>query len=178
MSNTKQDRIIAECPEIKLEFFDSQWDSALIGYAERGGPGRYVLPVYGYQAMKALLKEKESNSKKIYALLHKTLSDPMPGRRPLVLTSCGGKALWKRISNMAYPRWEHLDKAIIGIGGSGFSQNGVCYNKSKCIEELRRITTPICENEIQEWLRLNKLIETIVHSSLGENTPWFITSVK
>jgi hypothetical protein len=180
MLSDKQKTIVEQCEDVSPnDFLDSYWDKALIGYAERGGPGRFVLPAYGYQAMKALLKDQEYTPKQVYALLYKTLSAPVLGKRPLVVTKYNGDTLWKKIRNEKYPIWENLDKAIIGIGSTSFGSQGVCYLKNKCIDILQNTSSSLSDDQWRNFLDTSyKLDNTIVAASLGEKSPWFVTLIK
>lgn len=180
MLSEKQKEVIEICSDVSPEdFLDSFWDPALIGYAERGGPGRFVLPAYGYQAMKALLKSKQYSPKQMYAMLYKTLSAPSLGKRPLIVTKYSNKALWHRIKTEAYPRWEHFDKAIIGIGSTNFGAQGICYLKNHCVDILKNISSASSEDPWRNFLDISyKIDNTIITASLGEKSPWFVTHIK
>lgn len=180
MLSDKQKNIVEQCEDVSPnDFLDEFWDPALIGYAERGGPGRFVLPAYGYQAMKALLKDKAYTPKQMYAILYKTLSKPTLGKRPLIVTKYNGSTLWNKIKEGEYPRWENLDKAIIGIGSTSFGAHGVCYLKNRCTEILQETSSSLSDNQWRNLLdTLYKLDNTIIAASLGEKSPWFVTSIK
>lgn len=180
MLSDKQKEVIEICEDVSPnDFLDSFWDPALLGYSERGGPGRFVLPAYGYQAMKALLKSKNYEPKQMYAILYKTLSSPSLGKRPLIVTKYNHKTLWKKIKDEAYPRWEHFDKAIIGIGSTNFGAQGICYLKNQCIEILKNISSASSEDQWRNFLDISyKIDNTIVTASLGEKSPWFLTHIK
>lgn len=180
MLSEKQKSILESCEYVsKDDFLDTFWDSALIGYAERGGPGKFVLPVYGYQAMKAVLNNKNYTPRQTYSILYKTLSQPILGRRPLLLKKYNSKTLWDRIKVENYPRWEYLDKAILGLGSANFGMQGICYNKQKCIDILQSISSSSSDNNWRNFLDMSyKLDNTIISISLGEKSPWFITYIK
>ena len=129
--------------------------------------------------MKALLKDKKYEPKQIYALLYKTLSTPTLGKRPLIVTKYNHKTLWKKIKDEAYPRWEHLDGAIIGLGSTNFGSQGVCYLKNHCIEILKNISSASSEDQWRNFLDMSyKVDNTIIPASLGEKSPWFVTHIK
>lgn len=91
----KRERI-ADIAEADLVFLDDTWDQALLGFAESGAKGRTVLPCYGYQAFKAILRERGSSPVEIYIKLQQ-LVNGMAGEKPLVVTKFKRKELWQII---------------------------------------------------------------------------------
>lgn len=179
---SKKDRLIALTGNLLCnEFFSDEWDRAILGFAVRGGNGKLVLPVYSYQVMKAILKENFLTPRETYAMLQKTLSNTEAGHRPLLLTKYSTKALWNMITSYNLPRWDYLNKAILGIGTARDGMHAICYNKADCINILASIDSKLLETDTEDDMLIRaetKLNNEICSVSLGNNTPWFITFVK
>ena len=164
-----------------IDFIDPIWDGALIGYACRGGYKEYIIPVYGYQAMKAVLIEKGFTPSQMYSILYNVItSTKVEGNSPLLFSKYSGKSLWWKIQEDNLPRWEYLDKAIVGIGSTFDGKyNGICYSKQLCVDILQNTSSSLSSNHWENYLANNyKLDNTIINVSLGDNTPFFITHIK
>lgn len=160
-----------------LSFLDDKWDQALIGYAESGAPGRHVLPCYGYQVLKTILRDKGMSPVQMYHHIN-TLVNSISGDKPLMLTKYNRSSLWKTIKDKNYPRWDLLDKAIIGLGSTGWDQRGIVYSKPLCIDLLAASQTSTNQIELLDTAATITQLETsIIPICLGEYTPWFVTPV-
>lgn len=164
-----------------IDFIDPLWDPALIGYACKGGDKDYLIPVYGYQAMKAVLLEKSITPQQMYSLLYRTITGvKCEGKKPLLFSRYSGNSLWWKIQEDNYPRWEYLDKAIVGLGSIiGGNESGICYSKQLCIEILQNTSSSLSSNHWENYLANSyKLDNTIINVSLGDHSPFFITHIK
>lgn len=164
------------CNEIpyKLSFMDDSWDRALLGYAESGGRGRYVLPCYGYQAMKAILKAKGYDGIDSYVALQLMFRE-MPQEVPLILTKVSRVPLWKEAADKKFMRWEALDKAVLGIGRLKYTTTGLVYSKPLCVNILAS-TSKSGTNKLVT--AINKLEEELIPVEAPNYTPWYLTPVK
>lgn len=168
---------IAEIADADLVFLDDTWDQALLGFAESGAKGRTVLPCYGYQAFKAILRERGSSPVEIYIKLQQ-LVNGMTGEKPLVVTKFKRKELWQIIHAKNYPRWEQLDQAIIGLGKTGWTDKGIVYSKPLCITTMMNNQRTGDPNKMKEIGQITSLIDSsIVSIDLGPYTPWFVTPI-
>lgn len=163
-----------------MNFLHNEWDDALMGYVERAPDGdRGVTSCYGYQALKSMTNKKAKSPEEAYKMFSNLVYNTPKYNKPLIVSRLTRKALWDKIMKESLPRWEHLDKAIIGLGYAGWKLSGVVYNKNLCLELLRRDqsvneTNPMkIESSLREWLE-----ESVIPISLGKHTPWFLTPVK
>lgn len=170
---------VMELAECELKFLHPDWNSALLGFAERGTEeGRYVLPCYGYQALKAIASQKTSNPEEIYKLITGAIYDA-PKEKPLIVTRYNHKALWRQVRLYKYPRWQYLDKAIIGLGREGWENSGLVYNKALCCDILVGNQSTLETNPMVLKANARKTLdETIIPVSLGDYSPWFVTQIK
>lgn len=168
---------ITEQVQADLKFLPDKWDRALLGYVERGGPGRHVLPCYGYQAAKAILKGIGYTPQAMYPTWNKTVSS-MRGNKPLTLYKYNNRELWKRITEGRLPRWELLDTAIIGLGQLGWEQKGLVYNKATCVDLFVKSQTSTRSDMLATVDAITRLETNNIPVSLGEYTPWYLTPVQ
>lgn len=156
------------------------WNDTLIGYAIRGGYKDIVIPVYGYQAIKALLKDKGFPPAQAYSLIHLLFTNKLDCEyQPAILYRYTSKPLWQKINNEAYPRWEYLDRAIVGLISTLDGDKGIAYSKTLCVEILQNTSSSISNNYWENYLANNyKLENTVINLSLGDKSPFFITQIK
>lgn len=154
-------------------------DKALIGFAERAGAdGRIVSAAcYGYQAMKAVLREMDERPDGMYRTLASARFTP----GILVLYKYAKSALWSTVQARGLHRWELLDSALLGVGEMSGVPDAVVYS------------TPISTNVLaaaQRWSdegaaggttpslhALRMLENTVLPVHIGPDTPWFLTPV-
>lgn len=159
-----------------LKFMDDRWDKALLGYAESGGPGRYILPCYGYQALKAILRERGYDGRDTYTALQVMYSE-MPSEPPLILSKLNRTDLWKKATSNNYMRWESLDSAVLGIGKIKYTTTGLVYSKPLCIDLLARNCAATDKNT-KLVNAINKLEEELIPVEAPEYTPWYLTPIR
>lgn len=168
---------ITDIAEADLVFLDDTWDQALLGFAESGVKGRSILPCYGYQAFKAILRERGESPANIYLKIQHLING-MPMEKPLVVTKFNRKELWNIIRAKNYPRWEQLDQAIIGLGKLGWVDKGIVYSKPLCITTMMNNQSTRDLNTMREIGHIATLIDSsIIPVSLGRYTPWFVTPI-
>lgn len=157
-----------------------EWaDKALIGFAERTGEdGRLsTVACYGYQAMKAALRELNMHPSSLYMMLSAARFTP----GVLVLYKYNKPSLWNIVHSKGMHRWELLDAALLGVGEMSGSSDSVVYS------------TPISTNILataQRWSdegvsggmmpsvhALRMLENTVLPVHIGPDTPWFLTPV-
>ena len=170
---------INELAESNLSYFDPSWDKALLGFVERAGDNRYVAACYGYQAMKAILKDKGCTPQQIYVRLGIVRNSMRDATSPIILTRSSRRPLWRIIREENYPIWDTLNKAILGLGYEGNTCGGVVYNKPLCTSLLQEAQSTNNDNATMDYAQaLHFLDESIIPVSLGKYTPWFLTPVK
>lgn len=167
---------ITDALSYTLQFMDDKWDRALLGYAESGGPGRYILPCYGYQAMKAILKEQGYDSVNTYTALQLMMRD-MPDEAPLILTKVNRSAMWERANKEGFMRWDTLDNAVLGIGRIKYNTTGLIYSKPLCIDILMKNSAAQDKNA-RVLSAINKLEEELIPVEAPRYTPWYLTPIK
>jgi hypothetical protein len=167
---------ITETLSYDLQFMDDRWDRALLGYAESGGPGRYVLPCYGYQAMKAILRDIGYYGEDAYVALQVMMRN-MPKEAPLILTKLNRKDLWKTASDSGFMRWESLDNAVLGVGKIKYKTTGLIYSRPLCIDILSTTSAAVDRNT-KLLNAINKLEEELIPVEAPRYTPWYLTPIK
>lgn len=173
----KREKITDMANGADLEFLEDSWDNALIGLAESGAPGRAVLPCYGYQALKAILKDRGCNPAEMYARLQQLINS-IEYEKPLFLTKYKKKELWQIICAKNFPRWDSLDHAIIGLGKTGWDDRGVVYSKPLAVTTIMNNQSSTSENKLLETGETLRFLEAhIIPVCLGEYTPWFVTPI-
>lgn len=179
---TKREKIESELPEnISLDkyYLDDILDTAILGYAERGGGSKYLLPCYGYQAIKAVLKSKGYYGSKLYSKLKELLPFSSDKHLPLILNKYNKKELWSTVRKLKLNRWEGLDSAVLGIGTIGYKNVGIVYSKSLCIEVLEDTSSGLSTMHSDDLVSsIRKLEENLVPMDVGKYTPWYLTSIK
>lgn len=176
---SKQSRV-SDLAEHELPFFPFAYDDALIGYAVRSTEeGLYYTSCYGYQAIKAILNKRTSSPEESYREYSKLIASRKYPECPLIVSRWNHKALWDKILHNKFPRWEHLDKAIIGLGFEQWRNSGIVYNTNLCVELLKRDQATLETNPMKVSAELYGRLNTeIIPVWLGENSPWFVTNVK
>lgn len=176
---SRQSRI-QEMAGTDLPFFPFKWDGALIGYAVRGTvEGLYYTSCYGYQALKTIIAKQTSSPEEAYKTYGKLIFSCNAPDYPLVVTRYNSRSLWKMITAKEFPRWEHLDKAIIGLGTEGWNDSGIVYNRQLCLDIMRRDQATAETNPMKITAELATRLDTeIIPTNLGDKSPWFITHVK
>lgn len=177
MSLQKRIQDLAGCD---LSFLDPYWDAALLGFVERGnGALRHVRACYGYQSMKALLKDKYMTPQQLYAMINKQFNDFNLKNAPVILTRYKRVPLWDHIRENNYPVWESFNKAILGLGYIGWNCTGVIYNKLLCTDILQTNQSTNNDSALMDNAHaITHIEEHIIPLDLGEFTPWFLTPVK
>lgn len=170
---------IAELVSVDMTFLDDKMDSALLGYVERSGRNKYILPCYGYQAIKAILRRDGAYGADLYAEMRLLFSKIHSWSMPAVLFKMKHDELWKTINSRKLPRWDGLDAAIVGLGKIGDHRPvGVMYNVPLCVHCLSMNSTDGSNGSNSTINAMRKLTENIIPVSLGDYTPWFLTPVK
>ena len=170
---------ITELVSVDMTFLDDSMDQALLGYTERSGRNKYILPCYGYQALKALLRRNGASGASMYAELQLLFAKMHKTDMPAVLYKMNHDELWKAINGKKFPRWDGLDAAIIGLGKIGCHLPvGVMYSVPLCVQCLSMNSTDGSTGSNSTINALHKLSESITPVSLGDYTPWFLTPVK
>lgn len=176
----KQKRV-NETAGADLTYLPRDWDSALLGFVERGGSkNRHVHACYGYQAMKAvLLKERKLTPEQVYAHIKQVTNSLHGPDIPIILTRMKRQPMWDAIRRNKYPTWEYMNRAILGLGYAGWKCTGVVYSKSLCASILQEQQSTNNDNELQDYAQaLTTIEDTLVPLDLGEFTPWFLTCVQ
>lgn len=176
---SKQSRV-SNAAEHELPFFPFAYDEALIGYAVRGTEnGLYYTSCYGYQALKAVLNRKTNSPEESYKEYSKLIASRKYPECPLIVSRWNHTILWNKILHGNFPRWAHLDKAIIGLGFEQWRESGIVYNAQLCVELLKRDQATLETNPMKVSAELYGRLNTeIIPVCLGEKSPWFITNVK
>lgn len=170
---------IKELVSVDMQFLDDKVDSALLGYAERSGRNKYILPCYGYQAIKAILRRDGAYGAGLYSKMQLLFSNMRSDDMPAVLYKMQHDELWKTINSKNLPRWDGLDVAIIGLGKIGWHKpTGVMYSVPLCVHCLSANSTDGSNGSNSTMNAMRKLTENIIPVSLGNYTPWFLTPVK
>lgn len=179
---TKREKLIAEADaDLERYLLPKEVDGALLGYAERGGKGRYVLPCYGYQAIKAILKSEGFSGINLYAKLREILDYNSRVDFPLMLTKYNKRELWKIVKEGKFTRWEGLDYAALGIGSIGYNTTGLVYSKPGCVEILNDTSSGLSSSESESdniVYAIKKLEESLIPVDTGEHNPWYLTPIK
>lgn len=170
---------INETADKKLTYLDSEFDQALLGFAERGGEhgGVTTAACYGYQAMKALLRSRGVNDDIMYAKL--TAACNTPG--VLILYKISRNAIWDFVVENRLHRWELLDRAVAGIGRYPGKDFAVVYSRPNSALVLASAQRWSSDNGVGDGLGLQSgsmLDHTVVPVYLGAKTPWFMTPVR
>lgn len=167
---------ISEALSYDLKFMDDKWDKALLGYAESGGPGRYILPCYGYQALKAMLRDVGYDGENTYVALQLMMRE-MPDEAPLILTKLNRNELWQTARRERFMRWESLDNAVLGIGKIRYKTTGLVYSKPLCIDILTK-TSAATDRNSKVLNAINKLEEEVIPVEAPKYTPWYLTPIR
>lgn len=175
----RQNRV-TEAADCDLQFLPKEWDAAIIGFAERGGSKtRHVKACYGYQAMKAVLKERKLSPAQVYAHIQKVFNDYGDVTKPLLVTRMKRRPLWDAIRKNKYPIWELLNKAVIGLGYDGWNCTGVVYSKPVSATILQTKQSTNNNNQLTDLAQAYELLDnSIIPLDLGSFTPWFVTPVQ
>lgn len=166
---------ITEAVSCDLQFMDDRWDKALLGYAESGGPGRYILPCYGYQVMKSLLMGSGKYGGDLYVDLQLMMKD-MPHEAPLILTKINRSSLWRTAEAERFMRWESLDRAVLGVGRIKYKTTGLIYSKPLCVDVLAS-TSAAADRNTKILNAINKLEEELIPVEAPRYTPWYLTPI-
>lgn len=169
----KQDKIQSEL-STPLAFLDGALDSALLGYVENAGGE--VLPCYGYQALKAVLKAQDPKPESLYRKMEKVYRE-MEEKRPMLLIRMSPDLLWSLIEKEGYPHWEQLGRAILGLGTAAYDKKGLVYSKPLCAQTLAGNSSADTDVKALE-AALSKLETSIYPIHLGEHTPYYLTPVR
>lgn len=171
---------INEIAGAELQFLPSEWDAALIGFAERGGSKtRHVKACYGYQAMKAVLKERKLSPEQVYARIQKVFNASSDINRPLLVMRMKRRPLWETIRRNKYPTWELLNKAIIGLGYDGWNCTGIVYSKPVSAGIIQSKQSTNNNDQLTDLAQAYELLdESLIPLDLGHATPWFVTPVQ
>lgn len=179
---TKREKIENSLPSgvsLSKYYLDDSLDKALLGYVERGGGSNYLLPCYGYQAIKAVLKEQNYSGAEMYEKMKELIPYSDNVALPLILTKYKKEDLWAKIRSLKLNRWEGLNSAIIGLGTIGYRNTGVVYNKVLCVEVLEDTSSGLSSNESDDVISsIRKLEENLVPVDVGKYTPWYLTPIK
>lgn len=177
---SKQKRV-SEAAGCDLTFLDPIWDSALLGFVESGKiAANTVKACYGYQALKAVLvKDKKYTPEQTYAYLRHLAFTSASDDYPMLLMRYTRRTLWSKIRQNNYPLWEHMNKAILGLGHNGLITEGVVYSKPICVSILQSKQSTNNNNELKDYAQaLTTVEEGIIPIDLGHHTPWFLTPVQ
>lgn len=158
-----------------LKFLDDKWDAALLGYAQSGGPGRHILPCYGYQALKAIIRSSGISDGTDTYIAMQLLYNSMPIEAPLVLTKLTRPVLWNEAKSKNFMRWESLDNAVLGIGKLKYTTTGLVYSKPLCVDILAKTSKAKGNNTVNA---IHKLEEELIPVAAQRYTPWYLTPVK
>jgi hypothetical protein len=165
----------------KLEFLPEMYDSALVGYVERGTKGsRHVVACYAYQAMKAvLLRTKKMDALSVFATLKKELSDYRCAYRPVILKKVRQDQLRELIRSKKYVTIQMMNRAIKGIAYSNCEYNGFVYDKEQCIQILKANQSTGNNSDEEDYRQAAFTVENdLVSMHCGRYTPWFLTYIK
>lgn len=170
---------IDEQVSVKMNYLSDSVDAALLGYVERGGRNKYILPCYGYQAIKAILRASGASGPVMYAKIQALFSKKYSSELPVILVKMNHTELWRTINAKKYPRWEGLDSAIIGLGKIGpHEPTGIVYNKPGCINCLTVNSSDGSDGSNAILNAIRMMDENITPVTLGQYTPWYLTPVK
>lgn len=145
--------------EEDLEFASDEFDQFIVGVA--CSKDRYKV-VYSWNAAKAGAGASE---------VYEGLRHLIPGGW-LLLHSWSWKTTWQLIESMRLPRWEQLDKAVIGLTGN--DNTCIVYSFPLALNEMIRAHASTLEEDLR-FSMLGWLEKRVLPVDLGPHTPWFVT---
>lgn len=162
---------INDLAEKNLTYADKKWDKALLGFVERYDGT--VLPCYGYQALKVLASTRLASDGAYKAVMS------VIGDGHFVMHKLGKTELWDVIRENRLPRWEMLDRAILGVGQLGWSDQSVVYNRALCTQVLSEIQSVSSDKKMAASSQAILFFDTcIAPVQLGPNSPWYLTVIQ
>lgn len=161
--------VIQTIADPECSYMEDRWDSALLGFVEMaaGKDEIKTVPCYGYQAMKVLLKDKH------YPTIYNDVRRAINTYDGLILHKLNSQSMWNHILASKFPRWEHLDKAVIGVLYRGWTPVGVCYNKPMCESIIEDTHAAVVNPNNKAYTILASLIPLY----LGDHTPGYLTPI-
>lgn len=162
----------------ELQHLPKWADSALIGFAEReGDSGREVSACYGYQALKAVLRDEGYTGADAYRMAGTVRYTP----GVLLLYKYSRAALWHKVYAEGLHRWEMLDSAVLGIGEQSGKDCAVVYSLPACINVLASVQRwsdeGLSGDTVPTVHALRMIDHTIASVYIGPDTPWLLTPV-
>lgn len=166
----KRERI-DDLAEKALQYADDKWDKALLGYVE--DHSGTIMPCYGYQALKVLSKKYNSDYASAFSAVNNLASEGH-----FILHRLNERVLWETIKAHNTPRWASLDKAILGLGKSGWTDAGVVYNRALCINIFSSMQAVSSGSAMDNYTQaINFIDNCIIPVAIGDPSPWYLTSV-
>ena len=158
--NTPRDRLLELQPVLGPHLADPKWDHALIGYARRA---REVLPVYSWAAARSLDPGHASEllQSDRWLLLHSGRS---------------WRDLWRVVQELGLPRWDQLDKAVVGFVEA---RNGhaLVYSMPLAVDMLRRSQMASEDGMDPVHAAILFVENRLLPVNIGPQTSWFLTPV-
>lgn len=162
---------------ITLEYLPDWADKAIIGFAQRANSegGVDTVACYGYQALKAVLRDAGYDVGDMYRIL--SMCRNTPGI--LMLYKYSRKELWNAIVSNGPHRWELLDSAVLGIGRAPGEPDAVVYSMPLSTTVLSSVQRWSSENSytgLNAVLQAGRMLDnTVLNTYIGPDTPWFAT---
>ena len=162
---------------LKLAYLPDWADKALIGFAQRANSNGTIDTVacYGYQALKAVLRDAGYDLADMYRVL--SICRTTPG--VLMLYKYSRKELWGSIAANGLHRWELLDSAVLGIGRAVGEADAVVYSLPLSTTVLSNVQRWSSENSytgLNAVLQAGRMLDnTVLNTYIGPDTPWFAT---
>ena len=157
--------------DIEFSFQDASFDKALIGTAQKLDR---VLPMYSWRAAKSILSEEPPVD------VYRRLQPLLESRESLILHTLPWRELWSWATIMELPRYDQLDKAVVGYGED--SEDGypsLVYNLPLATNLIARSQDDsTISNSNQSMFSAGLFLERrVLTLDLGYGSPWFLTPV-
>jgi hypothetical protein len=168
--SSRSHRVKELFPEEALTFAPAKYDAALVGAAQRRTE---VKPVYSWAAAKALFHGLAPEDG------WKQLQDLLQNDDWLVLYSCSWREFWHIVRQRKLPRWDQLDKAVVGYVEAQATELALAYSMPLATSIMARSQADSSSTGLPSNLVAALFLERrLLTADLGEHTPWFITTVQ